>query len=181
MTNFKLNLINDILEKEGGYVNDPRDSGGATMFGITERVARAYGYRQNMIDMPLSFAISIYSHKYFDVINFDSIEHLSEKIAGEVADTAVNMGTKRAGIFLQRALNVLNKNQALYNDLVVDGSIGSETIKALRAYFSRRGRKGEDVLFKMLNSLQGAFYVTLAERRTKDERFIFGWFSNRVA
>ena len=43
-----------------------------------------------------------------------------------------------------------------------------------------RSQKGMDVLVVMLNALQGAFYVTLAERREKDERFVFGWFANRV-
>ena len=162
-------------------MNDPKDSGGATKYGITEGVARSVGYRGQMIDFPVQLAYRVYSKKYLDAVRFDSIEYLSEKIAEEVADTAVNMGTRRAGIFLQRALNILNNNQKHYADLVVDGEIGGKTIHALKNFFMRRGRKGEEVLFKMLNSLQGAFYVTLAERRVKDERFIFGWFSNRIA
>jgi len=31
-----------------------------------------------------------------------------------------------------------------------------------------------------LNCLQGAFYVELAEKREKDERFVYGWLLNRV-
>lgn len=34
-------IINEIIRVEGGYVNDPRDSGGETNFGITVAVARA--------------------------------------------------------------------------------------------------------------------------------------------
>ena len=37
-------LIDDLIEREGGFVNHPADRGGATCFGITEAVARAHGY-----------------------------------------------------------------------------------------------------------------------------------------
>ena len=37
-------LIEELIEREGGYVNHPRDKGGPTRFGITESVARAHGY-----------------------------------------------------------------------------------------------------------------------------------------
>jgi len=36
-------------------------------------------------------------------------------------------------------------------------------------------------LYKMLNALQGAYYIELAERREKDEDFIYGWFKHRVS
>lgn len=67
------------------------------------------------------------------------------------------------------------------DDLIVDGDVGNRTIRALEAFIAIRGEDGEEVLYKMLNSLQGAFYITLSERRSKDEKFIFGWFKNRVA
>ncbi len=38
-------LIDALIEREGGYVNHPDDKGGPTCFGITEAVARAQGYR----------------------------------------------------------------------------------------------------------------------------------------
>jgi lysozyme family protein len=37
-------LINALIEREGGYVNHPADRGGPTRYGITEAVARAHGY-----------------------------------------------------------------------------------------------------------------------------------------
>ena len=82
------------------------------------------------------------------------------------------MGTGRAGKFLQRCLNVLNKRGSLYKDLTVDGGIGPATISALRAYLNSRD---EQTLVKALNCMQGAKYVELAERREKDERFVYGW------
>jgi hypothetical protein len=53
-------------------------------------------------------------------------------------------------------------------------------MKALKRYLFLRGRDGQVVLLRMLNALQGAFYIELAERREKDETFIYGWFRARV-
>jgi typhoid toxin secretion A len=170
-------IINEIIRVEGGYVNDPRDSGGETNFGITEAVARAYGYAGPMRDMPREVAFDIYAARYWDAVKADDILALSENVASEVVDTGVNMGTGRAGRILQRALNILNVGGSLYPDLVVDGAIGPMTIQALRAYLEKRD---EDALVKALNCLQGAYYIELAERREKDEKFVYGWLKNRV-
>lgn len=181
MTDLKNKIINNIIEIEGDYVNDPADSGGETKYGITIAVARAYGYEGEMTDLPRETAFSIYTDKYWDKLHLDSVEQLSEKVATELADTAVNMGTERAATFLQRSLNVLNLRGTLYADIGVDGHIGPATLTALVAFLDERGRDGELVLESMLNALQGAFYVELAERREKDERFVYGWFKWRVA
>lgn len=173
----KHTVINDIIVSEGGYVDDRRDSGGETNFGITVAVARGYGYAGAMEDMPRRLAFGIYSANYWDKVKADDLLVLSPAVCEEVVDTGVNMGTGRAGKFLQRALNVLNKKSSLYRDLTVDGSIGPATISALRAYL---GGRDEQTLVKALNCLQGAYYITLAERREKDETFVYGWLKNRV-
>jgi len=181
MSKLKEEIINEIIAIEGGYVNDKSDSGGETKWGITKKVARANGYSGPMQLFPRWMAFDIYEKRYLKKIRFDDIERLSPAIAKELADTSVNMGWMRAGEFLQRSLNVLNRGGKDYEDLVVDGKIGGKTLRALKKYLKKRGKEGEAVLFKMLNALQGAFYVTLAERRTKDEKFVFGWYRNRVA
>ena len=173
----KERIINEIIRVEGGYVNDPSDSGGETNFGITVAVARQFGYVGAMRNMPRSTAFDIYSAKYWDAVKGDDLAKLSELVAEEVVDTSVNMGPGRAGKFLQRSLNVLNNRGSLYLDLTVDGAIGNATISALRAYLNGRG---EETLVTALNCLQGAYYITLAERREKDERFVYGWVKNRV-
>lgn len=181
MSNLKSRIINGIIAIEGGYSDDAADSGGKTRYGITEATARAYGYRGKMSKLPLWIAKEIYDKRYLGAIKFDAIAKLSELIAAELADTSINMSPEVAAEFLQRSLNVLNRGGRDYKDLVVDGQIGNKTLGALRSFLRKRGRGGERVLYKMLNALQGAFYVKLAERRSKDERFIFGWFKNRVA
>lgn len=172
-----MEIINEIIKLEGGYINDPSDSGGETNFGITKSTARVFGFTGPMQDLTREMAFDIYVAKYWDAVRADDLLKLSEGITSEVVDTSVNMGPSRAGKFLQRALNTLNDRGNLYPDLVVDGAIGPMSVKMLDKYLQRRDEK---VLIKMLNCLQGAFYVRLAERREKDERFIYGWFKNRI-
>ena len=176
----KNKAIRDIISKEGGYVNDPKDSGGETNYGITLNVARSYGYEGDMKNIPRSVAEDIYSILYWDSVRADDLDKFSPELAEEVTDTAVNMGVGRASKFLQRSLNVLNNVGSFYPDLIVDGQIGPSTIRSLGEYTGFRGEHGITVLLKCLNSLQGAYYIELAERREKDERFLYGWISNRV-
>jgi len=165
---------------EGDFSDDPADSGGATRFGITEAVARRHGYTGLMRELPPDTARAIYRADYWDAQSLDAVAILSWRIAFEIFDTGVNMGTSQSGEFLQMALNALNRRATDYDDLEVDGEIGSKTLDALTAYIHRRGKGGETVLLRALNALQGAGYIELAERREKDERFVFGWFLHRV-
>lgn len=177
----KTTCINAIIEIEGGYVNDPYDSGGETKFGITVAVARAWGYSGPMVDLPRAVAFEIYEHRFWKALSLDEVCTLSPAIANEVADTAVNMGQGRSARFLQRALNVMNRLEHFYDDLVVDGLVGPASINALKSFLAARPDDGELVLVNALNCLQGAKYIDLAERREKDESFIFGWFKHRVS
>jgi lysozyme family protein len=170
-------IIAKIIELEGGYVNNPNDSGGETNFGITVNTAREAGYLGDMKDLPRELAECIYESKYWDSVSASDIAVQSEAIAEEVVDTGVNMGPVRAAKFLQRTLNILNKQRTLYPDINVDGVIGRNTLRALASYLEVREEK---VLVKILNCFQGACYIRLAETREKDEDFLYGWFRNRV-
>lgn len=169
-----------VVGVEGDFSDNPNDSGGKTRFGITEAVAREHGYLGEMRELPFATAREIYRRAYWDALRLDAIAALSRPVAYELFDTGVNMGVEVAAQFLQRSLNVLNRRQADWPDLPVDGVLGTLTLDRMLAGWRRRGPAGELVLLKMLNCLQGARYVALAERREKDEHFIFGWFANRV-
>jgi len=177
MSEFFLKAFDHIILVEGGYSDNPFDSGGKTKYGITEQLARRYGYVGLMKDMPLSKAKQIYKTHFWDKLMLDDVSVVSYNTAHEMFDTGVNMGRARAGTFLQRSLNVLNYKQSITPDIKVDGLVGKNTLKSLKAVFSKRG---DEVLYNMLNCLQGAFYVTLAERREKDETFVYGWYKNRI-
>lgn len=176
----KQKIIDSIIKIEGGFVNDPNDSGGATKFGITESVARANGYNGSMENLPYDLAFKIYEGKYWNALKLDEVEKLSSLLAEKLCDMAVNLGVMRAAFFLQRCLNVFNQQGKIYQDLKVDGSIGAKSISALQFFLNARKNDGVETLLKALNCLQGEFYISLAEKREKDEAFVYGWLKNRV-
>ena len=174
-------LIDALLEREGSYVNHPADKGGPTCFGITEAVARAHGYSGAMRNLPKHEAAAIYRRLYWLRPRFDDVAQRSPVIAAELFDTGVNMGPAVAVTFLQRALTALNRNGSDYLDLVPDGRIGKATLEALDAFLSIRGmNRGETVLLRALEALQGERYLRLAERRPANEAFLYGWLANRI-
>ena len=64
-------LFDELMEREGGNVNDPADRGGPTRFGITEAVVRAHGYRDAMSALPPEEAAAIYRRLYWLRPRFD--------------------------------------------------------------------------------------------------------------
>lgn len=174
-------LIEALLEREGGYVNHPADKGGSTCFGITEAVARAHGYSGAMRQLPREEAAAIYRRLYWLRPRIDEVAKRSPAVAAELFDTGVNMGPAVAVTFLQRALTALNRNGKDYSDLVPDGRIGKVTLQALDAFLIIRGKlAGETVLLRALEALQGERYLRLAERRPANEAFLYGWLANRI-
>lgn len=180
MNTLFLKLVQGVIEREGGFVDHPDDSGGATCWGITQALARQRGYAGRMQDLTQDEARRIYHAEFWAPLNLDAVYTLSPLIAEELFDTAVNTGKSMAAGWLQRTLNGFNLKGTIYADLKVDAQVGPATLAALRSYLTFRKKDGERVLFRALNSLQGAFYISLAERREKDESFVFGWFLNRV-
>ena len=172
--------LNRSLASEGGFSNNAKDSGGRTNWGITEALARRYHYTGRMEDLDRRTAISIHIEEFWRPLQCAAIADIAPTIAYEVFDTGMNCGPDRAATFLQRALNVLNREAKDYPDVEVDGDIGPQTLAALRAFAARRGPAGILALFRLLNCLQGAFYASLCEVREKDEEFMFGWLTHRV-
>ena len=174
-------LLDELIEREGGYIDHPADRGGPTNWGITEQVARAHGYRGEMCALPRPLAEHIYLVKYWQQPGFDKTAMIAPSIAAELFDTGVNMGPQVAIGFLQRALNALNRNGRDYADIAVDRQLGPVTLAALEHYILSRGRKGEAVLLKAMEALQGERYITLAEARPANEAFLYGWMANRIS
>lgn len=175
------NLIEGVIGREGRYSNNPNDTGGETMWGITWRTAQRNGYKGDMRQLPRSTAKEIYFSEYVNKPGFGDVMALSEKLAEELVDTGVNMGPAVPSMMLQRCLNALNDRGKLYADIRADGAVGPATIGALKAYLSKRGAEGEKVLLTALNCLQGERYIELAEKRSKNETFLYGWLRTRIA
>lgn len=178
---------------EGGYANDPADSGGETYKGIARKFHPEWsgwsiidehkekpGFPANIPGIALEQKVTeFYKAKYWDTCRLDDIAVSSERIAREIFDTFVNSGRK--GQYLQRALNALNRQQKDYPDLEVDGDIGPATIAALRSFLVRNGKDGETVMLAALNGQQAVSFLESVEKAEKNERFFFGWVLQRVA
>ena len=173
-------LVDALIEREGGYVNHPADRGGPTCWGITEAVARAHGYQGAMRNLPRSEAAAIYQRIYWLRPRLGTVAERSQTIAAELFDTAVNMGPAVAVAFLQRALTALNRNATDFSDLTPDGRIGPATLAALDRFIAVRGKTSETILLRALEALQGERYIRLAERRPANEAFLYGWLANRI-
>jgi lysozyme family protein len=173
-------LIDEVIDREGDYVNHPADRGGPTRWGITEGVARAQGYAGDMRKLSRERAADIYRRIYWQAPAFDQIARRAPKIAAELFDTGVNMGTGTAIGFLQRALNALNRSARDFPDIIVDRRIGPATLHALDGLLRARGPRGETVLLRAIEALQGERYIALAERRPAQEAFLYGWLANRI-
>jgi lysozyme family protein len=174
------------LGHEGGYSNDPTDRGGETFMGITRRdhpdwrgwdlvakLRRSAGpEHQRLLAELRDAAAAVYRARYWARFDGDSIP--SQALAEELFDTGVNMGVGRAVRFLQEALNLLNRNGSSWADIVEDGDMGARTREALGACLARNDEKH---LLRVMNVLQGAFYLALAKRDPSQEKYIRGWFA----
>jgi lysozyme family protein len=186
MTNFEKSC-KKTLNFEGDYSNDFADAGGETFKGISrvffpqwpgwkiiDSAKSSSDFPKNLnSDEDLQQMIrDFYKKNFWDTIRLDEID--SQNIAEELFDTGVNMGINRAKKFLQQALNFLNKNEELYDDLGEDGIIGERTLDALDIILKR----GEEaLLYKILNVLQANHYLTYMMKSPTQEKFARGWFS----
>jgi lysozyme family protein len=106
-----------LIGNEGGYADNPADPGGETMWGITARIARAWGYAGAMKDLPLDTAKQIAKRNYWDPYQCDQFD---PRIGFQVFDAAYNGG--HPAQWLQQAAGV-----------TADGVIGAQTAAAVRA------------------------------------------------
>jgi lysozyme family protein len=103
-----------VIGAEGGYVNDPRDPGGETNWGITKRDHPDVDIRA----LTQAAAGQIYAEKYWKPTRCDD---LPWPLNALVFDAAVNQGCDAAVKMLQKAANVPQ-----------DGAIGNNTLAAIR-------------------------------------------------
>jgi len=106
--------FNVLIGHEGGYVNDPRDPGGETKFGISKR---AYP-DVDIASLTLEQAKAIYLRDYWGRAQCDQLPPV---VAFQVFDCAVNSGIGQSIRFLQRAVGVAD-----------DGRVGPLTVRAVQ-------------------------------------------------
>lgn len=170
-------ILASVIAIEGGYVNDPDDPGGATKYGITEKVARDWGYQGDMEALPKSTALKIYETLYVKEPGFDKFVEINPAVAHKLIDAGVNVGTARVSIWLQKALNTYSLSGTNYPLINEDGIIGQKTIAAYKALEKIQGKAGAcKLIIKILDGFQTAYYMSL----TQYDKFLIGWMNKRV-
>jgi lysozyme family protein len=122
-----------LLPIEGGYVNDPKDKGGETNYGITKAVADKHGYKGSMKDIPLTVVQEIYLKQYWVPIRGDD---LPSQIQYAVFDAAVNSGVFQSVRWLQRVIGV--KEDGILGPVTLGAVKTHDPEKLLRAIVARR-------------------------------------------
>ena len=170
---------------EIGYGADPDDAGGETYNGIARRYQKDwFGWTiidnlknepnfPDILETPhiagqLNVEVkTFYYNEKWSAINGDNIP--DQNLANLVYDVAVNGGIRRAGKFLQRALNLLNRQGKDYPDLEPDGDIGPKTLEALKKYLL----KGRDIngLMLFFSAQMITHWMDRMERLPKQEKY----------
>jgi lysozyme family protein len=115
-------LIDDIIRREGGFVDHPADRGGPTKYGITQSTLAAWRHRtvsrDDILNLSEDEARAIYRKKYVEDPGFAD---LPDPLRELLVDSAVHSGPMAVIIWVQRALGIM-----------VDGYIGPQTKAALK-------------------------------------------------
>lgn len=163
----KKSIFSEALEQtikwEGGFVNNPNDSGGKTNYGITQNVFDAF--RKERGQLPFSVekitkleVNAVYLQEYWLKGKCDKMEPL---VAIFHFDTCVNTGIKQANKLLQRSIGVKD-----------DGLIGIITLQEMKLYDE------EEIITKYIK-LRKEFYDKIIKKNNKLNIFRDGWM-NRV-
>ncbi|WOI34324.1 holin-associated N-acetylmuramidase [Tritonibacter scottomollicae] len=159
-------IAREIVAREGGYVNDPDDPGGATNHGVTIHTLRRLGLDltgDGQIDtrdvkaVEPSEAEAIFLREYF---RRPRLHLLPEPLQAGVFDMHVNAGANAVRI-LQRLLCDMGY------DVAVDGAMGPQTAKATQT----AGRINMEALVNAYGIARRNYYFDLADRRPRSRKY----------
>ena len=148
-------IVQEVLRHEGGYVNDPLDSGGETKYGISKRAHSNVDIK----NLTVEDACAIYREDYWKPCK---AEKLPEELRGPYFLFVVNAGQGKAVKVLQRACNGKNSKD---EQIKVDGRIGRMTIGA-----SKKLEKNRLISYIVLH------YAKIVYGNSSQERFWYGWY-----
>ena len=161
-------IIEVVLEHEGGFTDDPKDPGNWTggKEGVGELGGTKYGISVKSFpdvdikNLTKEDAKEIYKEVYWDK---NKVEKVPEQLRHIYFDLCVNMGRGRAGRIVQRAAN--NKG----HDLLVDGVLGPITLDKI-----------SNIELERVRAFRIKYYADLVTNRTELEKFYFGWFKRSL-
>ncbi|MFN3662283.1 holin-associated N-acetylmuramidase [Yoonia sp.] len=159
-------IAQDIVAREGGYVNDPDDPGGATNHGVTIHTMRRLGLdldgdgrvdAQDVQQLDRAQAVQIFIDHYFVK---PGVNRLPQLIQPSVFDMYVNAGANAVRI-LQRLLVEMRITVS------TDGVIGPQTIAAA----NRAAASAPDHLADAYGIARRNYYYDLADRRPTSRKY----------
>jgi lysozyme family protein len=163
-------MIDQVLAKEGGYVDHPADRGGPTNLGITQATLSRFLERAASVEevrnLDPETARDIYELRYY---RGPRIDKLPDAIQPFVFDCAVNHGPRRAIRFVQSVCN-----DAGFGPLVVDGLMGPKT--KLTAH-NALSAMGADWMLTALVEERQMFYINIVANNESQRDFLKGWLS----
>ena len=153
-----------VLQSEGGFVDNPLDSGGATMKGITLKVFQEYRRNKHLTSEDLRNISNediqaIYRQNYWNPVFGNLLNSGCDYV---VFDFAVNSGVGRSVKTLQKVVGTS-----------VDGVMGNQTLAAANAL-------DPSSLIIDLSNAKIKFYEDIVMARPNQNVFLKGWL-NRVA
>ncbi|QIE44168.1 peptidoglycan-binding protein [Pseudohalocynthiibacter aestuariivivens] len=159
-------IAKEIVAREGGFVNDPDDPGGATNHGVTIHTMRRLGLdltgdgevdAQDVRALSRAQAEAIFVRHYFER---PGIGKLPEVLQSSVFDMYVNAGSNAVKI-LQRLLRRMG------HDVAVDGAIGPQTIAAVTA----AAQDAPDHIADAYAIARRNYYFHLADNRPASRKY----------
>lgn len=159
-------IAREIVAREGGFVNDPDDPGGATNLGVTLGVYQRLGRDQDgdgdidiadLRKLQPDEAVRIFMEHYFDA---PGLVQLPKPIQASVFDMYVNAGSNAVKI-LQRLLRQMGQ------EVAVDGILGQQTAKAAEA----AAALAPDHFVDAYGIARRNYYLRLADRRAPLRKF----------
>lgn len=159
-------IAKEIVKREGGYVNDPDDPGGATNFGVTIHTMRRLGLdldsngridSRDVRQLSRAQAVDIFIKHYFER---PLIAELPPALHPSVFDMYVNAGGNAVKI-LQRLLVDMGY------DIAVDGALGPQSIAATQRAVKRAPQHFVDAY----GIARRNYYFRLADRRVASRKY----------
>jgi len=159
-------LLEEVLRREGGYVNHKADKGGPTNFGITQATLSDYLGRAVSVDevknLDRELAKEIYVARYLAGPRIDT---LPEDLQPQIFDIAVNSGPKKAIKMLQQVLNLAG----FLAD--IDGVLGPKTRKLATEAYEAMG----PLLINAIVEYREHFYRSIVAKNPSQAVFLRGW------
>lgn len=159
-------IAEEIVAREGGYVNDPDDPGGPTKYGVTIHTMRRLGLDldgdgrvspRDVRALSRAQAVDIFIEHYYRRPKIDALPDLLQP---SVFDMYVNAGANAVKI-LQRLLRDMGQ------EVSVDGVIGPATVRAAqRAVQDAPGHIADAYGIARRN-----YYFRLADRRPASRKY----------